>query len=169
MLRRLGPCRLWQDPTEHNGHRLIPSDAEWFLGGEGSRAVDTCVARPKTRLTCSIARERRWRRAASCLRSSGYRCHRAVNGGKPSFTATSPSSAQRWSALPSEGKRRDLAILCARGDRRSFEAQWAREALAMLGVPIHDQIDGATRDATVPDDHLRSTIHSSVALRPLGS
>ena len=64
--------------------------------------------------------------------------------------------------LASEGKRRDLAILCARGDGKSFEAQWARDALAMLGVPVHDQIEGAARDAAVPEDYVRlATIHSS--------
>lgn len=64
--------------------------------------------------------------------------------------------------LASEGKRRDLAILCARGDGKSFEAKWARDALAMLGVPVHDQIDGEARDAAVPDGHVRlATIHSS--------
>lgn len=64
--------------------------------------------------------------------------------------------------LASEGKRRDLAILCARGDGKSFEAQWARDALAMLGVPVHDQIDGSARDAAVPEDHVRlATMHSS--------
>lgn len=64
--------------------------------------------------------------------------------------------------LASEGKRRDLAILCARGDAKSFEAQWARDALAMLAVPVHDQIAGAARDAAVPEGHVRlATIHSS--------
>lgn len=64
--------------------------------------------------------------------------------------------------LASEGKRRDLAILCARGDGKTYEAQWARDALAMLGVPVHDQIDGEARDAAVPEDHVRlATIHSS--------
>ena len=64
--------------------------------------------------------------------------------------------------LASEGKRRDLAILCARGDSKSYEAQWARDALAMLGVPVHDQIAGAARDSAVPEDHVRlATIHSS--------
>lgn len=64
--------------------------------------------------------------------------------------------------LASEGRRRDLAVLCARGDGKSFEAKWARDALAMLGVPIHDQIDGEARDAAVPEDHVRlATIHSS--------
>ncbi|NYJ02427.1 hypothetical protein HNR19_003125 [Nocardioides thalensis] len=64
--------------------------------------------------------------------------------------------------LAAEGKRRDLAVLCARGDRTSGEPQLAREALAMLGVPVHDQIEGAARDAVVPEDHVRlTTIHSS--------
>lgn len=64
--------------------------------------------------------------------------------------------------LASEGKRRDLAILCARGDGKSFEAKWARDALAILGVPVHDQIEGEARDAAVPEDHVRlTTIHSS--------
>lgn len=64
--------------------------------------------------------------------------------------------------LASEGKRRDLAILCARGDGNGFEAQWARDALAILGVPVHDQIGGEARDAVVPEDHVRlATIHSS--------
>lgn len=64
--------------------------------------------------------------------------------------------------LASEGKRRDLAILCARGDRLSGEPQLAREALAMLGVPVHDQLDGIARDSAVPEGHVRlTTIHSS--------
>lgn len=64
--------------------------------------------------------------------------------------------------LASEGKRRDLAILCARGDTKSGEAQWARDALKLLGVPVHDQINGPERDAGVPEDHVRlATIHSS--------
>ena len=64
--------------------------------------------------------------------------------------------------LASEGKRRDLAILCARADGKSAEAQWARKALAVLGVPVHDQIDGPARDAVTPKDHVRlCTIHSS--------
>ncbi len=64
--------------------------------------------------------------------------------------------------LAAEGKRRDLAVLCARGDTRSGEAQWARDALALLGVPVHDQIGGPERDAVVPEDHVRlATFHSS--------
>lgn len=64
--------------------------------------------------------------------------------------------------LSSEGKRRDLAVLCARGDGKSYEPKRARDALAMLGVPVHDQIDGAARDAAVPEDHVRlASIHSS--------
>ena len=64
--------------------------------------------------------------------------------------------------LAFEGKRRDLAILCARADGKSAEAQWAREALAILGVPVHDQIDGPARDTVTPEDHVRlCTIHSS--------
>lgn len=64
--------------------------------------------------------------------------------------------------LAAEGKRRDLAVLCARSDRASAEPQLAREALAMLGVPVHDQIDGVARDTVVPEDHVRlTTIHSS--------
>lgn len=64
--------------------------------------------------------------------------------------------------LATEGKRRDMAILCARGDRLSGDPQLAREALAMLGVPVHDQIDGVARDSAVPDGHVRlTTIHSS--------
>jgi hypothetical protein len=64
--------------------------------------------------------------------------------------------------LASEGKRRDLAILCARGDAKSSEAQWARDALALLGVPVHDQVSGPERDTVVPEDHVRlATFHSS--------
>jgi hypothetical protein len=64
--------------------------------------------------------------------------------------------------LAAEGKRRDLAILCARGDSKSSEPQLAREALEMLHVPFHDQIDGRARDVVVPEDHVRlTTIHSS--------
>ncbi|MGH3997619.1 MAG: hypothetical protein ACRDTJ_09180 [Pseudonocardiaceae bacterium] len=64
--------------------------------------------------------------------------------------------------LASEGKRRDLAIVCARGDTKSAEPKWAREALAMLDVPVHDQIAGTGRDTVVPEEHVRlTTIHSS--------
>jgi hypothetical protein len=60
------------------------------------------------------------------------------------------------------GKRRNLAIVCARGDGKSTEAQWAREPLAMLGVPVHDQVGGLGRDTVVPEDHVRlTTIHFS--------
>jgi ATP-dependent exoDNAse (exonuclease V) beta subunit len=32
----------------------------------------------------------------------------------------------------------------------------------MLGVPVHDQIEGAARDTVVPEDHVRlATIHSA--------
>ena len=64
--------------------------------------------------------------------------------------------------LASEGKRRDLAILCARGDGKSSEAQWAREA---LGVARRASTRPDRRSCTRcrrPEDHVRlATIHSS--------
>lgn len=64
--------------------------------------------------------------------------------------------------LAMEGNRRDLAIICARSDERSFEPRLAREALRILGVPVHDQVDTAQRGTVVPQGHVRlTTIHSA--------
>lgn len=64
--------------------------------------------------------------------------------------------------LASEGRRRDLAVLCARRDEKSAEPDLARRALAVLGVPIHDQIDPTQRGLAVPEGAVRlCTIHSS--------
>jgi hypothetical protein len=64
--------------------------------------------------------------------------------------------------LESEGRHRDLAILCARGDARSAEPQIAREALDLIGIPVHDQVHPSSRGQSVPRDHVRlTTIHSS--------
>lgn len=69
---------------------------------------------------------------------------------------------QELEKLASEGKRRDLAILCAMGEDRSAEPALAREALQILGVPVHDQVGSAGRGVAVPEDHVRLvTIHSA--------
>ena len=69
---------------------------------------------------------------------------------------------QELENLAAEGKRRDLAILCAMGDNKSGEAALAREALRILGVPVHDQVDAIGRGVSVPEDHVRLvTIHSA--------
>lgn len=69
---------------------------------------------------------------------------------------------QELEKLASEGKRRDLAVLCAMGDNKSGEPRLAREALRVLGVPTHDQVHPDARGLAVPEDHVRLvTIHSS--------
>ncbi|WP_298515305.1 NERD domain-containing protein [uncultured Nocardioides sp.] len=64
--------------------------------------------------------------------------------------------------LAGEGNRRDLAILCAMADNKSGEPDLAREALSILGVPVHDQVGTMGRGRSVPEDHVRLvTIHSA--------
>lgn len=64
--------------------------------------------------------------------------------------------------LAAEGNPRDLAIICAQRDTKSFEPRRARDALHILGVPVHDQIDPKQRGTVVPKDHVRlTTIHSA--------
>lgn len=64
--------------------------------------------------------------------------------------------------LAEEGNSRDLAILCAEGDQKSEEAGVARQALQLLGVPVHDQIEVGGRDRPVEEGQVRLvTIHSS--------
>lgn len=64
--------------------------------------------------------------------------------------------------LAAQGKRRDLAILCAQVDSKSEEPAVARQALNILGVPFLDQIDARSRGRILERDHVRLvTIHSS--------
>lgn len=69
---------------------------------------------------------------------------------------------QELEALAAAGTPRDLAIISARSDNKSAEPGLAREALEILGVPVHDQIDAGGRGLAVPRDHVRlASIHSS--------
>jgi superfamily I DNA/RNA helicase len=47
-------------------------------------------------------------------------------------------------------------------DNKSGEPDLAREALSILGVPVHDQVGTMGRGRSVPEDHVRLvTIHSA--------